>query len=42
MYKHFLEDDFSNGAFDSWLDLVTQANTSNPCQSVTQVILNTY
>lgn len=37
----FTQDDFSNGAFDSWLDLVTQANSSNPCQSVTQVILNT-
>jgi hypothetical protein len=37
----FTQDDFSNGAFDSWLDLVTQANTSSPCQSVTQVILNT-
>ena len=37
----FTQDDFTNGAFDSWLDLVSQANTSNPCQSVTQVILNT-
>ena len=37
----FSEDDFSNGVFDSWLDLVTQANTSNPCESVTQVIMNT-
>ncbi|MCP4482790.1 MAG: hypothetical protein GY817_08615 [bacterium] len=37
----FSEDDFSNGVFDSWLDLVTQANTSNPCESVTQVITNT-
>lgn len=37
----FTQDDFSNGAFDSWLDLVTQANSSSPCQSVTQVILNT-
>ncbi len=37
----FTQDDFTNGAFDSWLDLVSQANTSSPCQSVTQVILNT-
>ena len=37
----FTQDDFSNGTFDSWLDLVTQANSSNPCQSVTQVLLNT-
>ena len=36
----FSEDDFTNGTFDSWLDLVTQANTSNPCQSVTEVIRN--
>ena len=37
----FSEDDFTNGTFDSWLDLVTQANTSSPCESVTQVLLNT-
>jgi len=37
----FTQDDFTNGTFDSWLDLVSQANTSSPCQSVTQVILNT-
>ena len=37
----FSQDDFTNGAFDSWLDLVTQANSSSPCQSVTQVLLNT-
>jgi len=37
----FTQDDFSNGTFDSWLDLVTQANSSSPCQSVTQVLLNT-
>ena len=37
----FSEDDFTNGSFDSWLDLVTQANSSNPCESVTQVIMNT-
>ena len=36
----FSEDDFTNGTFDSWLDLVTQANTSNPCQSVTEIIRN--
>ena len=37
----FTQDDFTNGAFDSWMDLVTQANSSSPCQSVTQVIVNT-
>ena len=37
----FTQDDFTNGAFDSWMDLVTQANSSSPCQGVTQVIVNT-
>ena len=37
----FTQDDFTNGTFDSWMDLVTQANSSSPCQSVTQVIVNT-
>ena len=36
----FTQTDFTNGTFDSWLDLVTQANSGNPCQSVTQVITN--
>ena len=36
----FTQTDFTNGTFDSWLDLVTQANSENPCQSVTQVITN--
>jgi hypothetical protein len=37
----FTQVDFTNGTFDSWMDLVTQANSSSPCQSVTQVIMNT-
>ena len=37
----FTQTDFTNGTFDSWMDLVTQANSSSPCQSVTQVIMNT-
>jgi hypothetical protein len=37
----FTQQDFTNGTFDSWMDLVTQANSANPCQSVTQVIMNT-
>ena len=37
----FTQTDFTNGTFDAWMDLVTQANSANPCQSVTQVIMNT-
>lgn len=36
----FTQNDFTNGTFDSWMDLVTQANSASPCQSVTQVIVN--
>ena len=37
----FTQQDFTNGTFDSWMDLVTQANSASPCESVTQVIMNT-
>ena len=37
----FTQTDFTNGTFDSWMNLVTQANSSSPCESVTQVIMNT-
>ena len=37
----FTQDDFTNGAFDSWMNLVTQSNSASPCESVTQVIMNT-
>ena len=37
----FTQNDFTNGTFDTWMDLVTQANTGSPCESVTQVIMNT-
>lgn len=37
----FTQQDFTNGTFDAWMDLVTQANSSSPCESVTQVIMNT-
>ena len=36
----FTQPDFTDGTFDAWMDLVTQANSANPCQSVTQVITN--
>ena len=37
----FTQQDFTNGTFDAWMDLVTQANTGSPCDGVTQVIMNT-
>ena len=37
----FTQTDFTNGTFDAWMDLVTQSNSSSPCESVTQVIMNT-
>ena len=37
----FTQNDFTNGTFDSWMDLVTQANSGTPCDGVTQVIMNT-
>ena len=37
----FTQDDFTNGTFDSWMDLVSQANSTSPCESVSQVIQNT-
>ena len=36
----FTQPDFTNGTFDSWMSLVTQSNSSDPCQSVTQIITN--
>jgi hypothetical protein len=37
----FTQTDFTDGTFDSWMNLVTQVNSSSPCESVTQVIMNT-
>lgn len=36
----FTQPDFTDGTFDAWMSLVTQANSANPCQGVTQVITN--
>lgn len=36
----FNQQDFSNGVFDNWLTTVSQLNSSAPCQSVTEVIIN--
>lgn len=37
----FTEDDFSNGIFDNWITTVSQINSSSPCESITQAIVNT-
>lgn len=36
----FNQQDFSNGVFDNWLANLSQLNSSSPCQSVTEVIIN--
>ena len=36
----FSEDDFSNGVFDTWITNVSQINSSSPCESITQTIIN--
>ena len=36
----FTQLDFTDGTFDAWMNLVTQANSANPCQGVTQAITN--
>ena len=36
----FTQPDFTDGTFDAWMNLVTQANSANPCQGVTQAITN--
>jgi len=39
--QSFTENDFTNGVFDNWINSVTQINSSSPCESITQVIVNT-
>jgi len=36
----FNSNDFSSGAFDAWITLVSQLNSNSPCQSVTTAIVN--
>ena len=38
--QSFTESDFTNGVFDNWINSVTQINSSSPCESITQVIVN--
>ena len=32
--------DFQNGVFDTWIDQVTQINSSSPCQEITTTLVN--
>ena len=36
----FTQLDFTDGTFDSWMNLVTQSNSSNPCQEISQIVTN--
>ena len=36
----FNSNDFSSGAFDAWIALVSQQNSNSPCESVTTAIVN--
>ena len=38
--QSFTENDFTNGVFDSWINNITQINSSSPCESITEVIIN--
>ena len=40
-HNTFSANDFSSGAFDSWIAQVSQQNSNSPCQSVTTAIVNT-
>ena len=39
-HNTFTANDFSSGAFDAWINLVSQQNSNSPCQSVTTAIVN--
>jgi hypothetical protein len=39
-HNTFTANDFSSGAFDAWITLVSQQNSNSPCQSVTTAIVN--
>ena len=38
--QSFTENDFTNGVFDSWINNITQINSSSPCESITEVLIN--
>jgi len=39
-HNTFSANDFSSGAFDAWITLVSQQNSNSPCESVTTAIVN--
>lgn len=39
-HNTFSANDFSSGAFDSWITQVSQQNSNSPCQSVTTALVN--
>lgn len=39
-HNTFTANDFSSGAFDAWITLVSQQNSNSPCESVTTAIVN--
>jgi len=39
-HNTFSANDFSSGAFDSWIIQVSQQNSNSPCQSVTTTLVN--
>jgi hypothetical protein len=39
-HNTFSANDFSSGAFDSWITQVSQQNSNSPCQSVTTTLVN--
>lgn len=40
-HNTFTANDFSSGAFDTWIAQVSQQNSNSPCESVTTAIVNT-
>ena len=38
--QSFTENDFTNGVFDSWINNITQINSLSPCESITEIIIN--
>ena len=38
----FTENDFNNGIFDSWINSVTQINSSSPCENITEAVSYTH
>lgn len=39
-HNTFTANDFTSGAFDNWIALVSQQNSNSPCESITTIITN--